>query len=234
MTCPARDLRLLGAGSLPRRGRGDHPGRRPRQRRERDDPRSRRAGARAGRPTTGWRSRPRWPGGAALLRRRDRGLRADRRRRCYSPPGCIVFDPPARRLPKPGLLVLPVPRRDLRRARLPRARLRADRDRRHRERTIGRESFPCSSSAPAPTMRCCSSPAIARSCAAPRTNTRRWPRRCGEPGPAIIASGLTVIAALLCLMLGRRRGHRRARPDRRDRASGWRWSRCSPRSPPSS
>jgi putative drug exporter of the RND superfamily len=29
--------------------------------------------------------------------------------------------------------------------------------------------------------------------------TRRWPRRCAAPGPAIIASGSTVIVALLTL-----------------------------------
>ena len=40
--------------------------------------------------------------------------------------------------------------------------------------------------------------------------------RCGAAGPAILASGLTVIVALLTLQPGRGQRHGRARPDRRD------------------
>ena len=69
-----------------------------------------------------------------------------------------------------------------------------------------RRSCPCSSSARGPTTRCCSSPATARSCAATRTSTRRWRSRCARAGPAIFASGLTVIAALLCLSLAKVNG----------------------------
>ena len=58
-------------------------------------------------------------------------------------------------------------------------------------------SCPCSCSAPAPTTRCCSSRATARSCAATRTSTRRCAIALRSAGPAILASGLTVIAALL-------------------------------------
>ena len=77
-------------------------------------------------------------------------------------------------------------------------------------------SCPCWCSAPAPTTRCCSSRATARSCAATRTSTRRWRSRCGAPARRSSPPGLTVIAALLTLSARRGQRHRRARADRRD------------------
>ena len=59
--------------------------------------------------------------------------------------------------------------------------------------------------------------ALPRGAAPPRGQARgdagRAPQR---PGPAILASGLTVIAALLTLIARRGQRHRRPRPDRRD------------------
>ncbi len=46
--------------------------------------------------------------------------------------------------------------------------------------------------------------------------------RCSSAGPAILASGLTVIAALLTLSLADVNSHCRARPGRRRSASRWR------------
>ena len=46
-------------------------------------------------------------------------------------------------------------------------------------------------------------------------------------GPAIVASGVTVIAALLCLTLAEVNGTAGPRADRRASASPWRCSRCS-------
>ena len=53
-------------------------------------------------------------------------------------------------------------------------------------------SCPCSCSARAPTTRCCSSRATARSCAATRQARGDGDRACSA-GPAILASGLTVM-----------------------------------------
>ena len=51
-----------------------------------------------------------------------------------------------------------------------------------RSRGRRRRSWSSCCSAPAPTTACCSSRATARTCAAPPTRGRRWPRRSARPG----------------------------------------------------
>ena len=119
------------------------------------------------------------------------------------------------RLPQPDLLVLPALAVALAELATRGVGYRPDRDRRHRQRPIGRRSCRSSSSAPAPTTPCCSSPVTARSCASTRTSTRRWrgaaPGRAGDPR---LRPDRDRGAALPAARRGR--GHRRARADRRN------------------
>ena len=80
-----------------------------------------------------------------------------------------------------------------------------------------RASCRCSSSAPAPTTRCLLVARYREELRQHEDKHEAMAEALRRAGPAIIASGLTVIAALLCLTHRRRRGHRRARPDRGNR-----------------
>ena len=69
----------------------------------------------------------------------------------------------------------------------------------HRQRPERRASSPCWSSAPAPTTPCCWSPDTAKSCAATRTGTRRWPSRSTARRRRSSPARCTVILGMLCL-----------------------------------
>ena len=136
-----------------------------------------------------------------LLARRDQGLRRTSTARCCWRAALIVLVLLIIIYRSPDLLGDPVLHGAARRGRRARLRLPARRGRRDGQRPVRRHPAGARASARAPTTRCCSCPATARSCAATRTSTRRCASRCAAPGPAIFASGLTVIAALLTLSL---------------------------------
>ncbi len=100
-----------------------------------------------------------------------------------------------------------------------RRRLRADRDRGHRQRPVGRD--PAGARVRRRNrLRAAARRALPRGAAAPRGQARGDGDALRRAGPAIIASGLTVIAALLCLTLADVEGTAGPRADRRDRHRG--------------
>ena len=178
--------------------RGDHPGGRPRRRRERHDPRPRRPGARARRR----RGRARdveVAGGAAIS--------ADAIEVFESIDGtlllatlAIVFILLLAVYRSPIFWFFPLLAVIFAEVAVARARLRADRDRRHRQRPVGRD--------PAGArlrrrhrLRAAARRPLPRGAAPADDKHEAMAEALRRAGPAILASGLTVIAALLCLTL---------------------------------
>ena len=101
---------------------------------------------------------------------------------------------------------------DLARCGLPARRGRGDRDR-----PVGRDPAGARLRRRHRLRACCSSRATARSCARHEDKHDAVRIAMRKAGPAIVASGLTVMAALLTLVARRGHRHRRPRPDRRAR-----------------